>query len=180
MESPEDVQSFVEAGILDLDRSLDRLKADDLDEVIQMSRQRKIADQRQSNLSEILRKTTTVGQYRELTWYADQSDKDTDADYPTTRLIESETGRVVLVGDPTLIPGAWDRPLVELESLGSGNRELANRALDGMVPLSRKLLREALNAGSVLPVKKGPLSGVVALEVRGRFSYHPARGLEFI
>ncbi len=178
MRFPRDLQPFVEAGVFDLENSLDSMDQDDLDWLVEIARKQRKAEQTRSDLAKVLAPDTSIDTFCSLTWFAARKDKDIDDDFPTTRFIEDESRKVVLLGDADEIPGAWGGSLDDLRRVDGSDKGLAVRALDAILPLSGKLLGAAKEYGHELTLDRGPLKGALALEVGNYFRYSKLAGLE--
>ncbi len=177
---PYDLQSFIEAGVLNLESTLEQMNDSDLDELVQISRMRREAMRAGTNLSRILAPSATVGEFCTLTSAASRSAKESDGDFPTTRLIDDETRPIVIMGNPDVIPGAWSGSLDELRSVNGRDRLLADKALGATMSLSRKYLSAALNSGEDLLMDRGPLRGMLAIEMGTGFQYDSLTGLSLV
>lgn len=175
MSFPRDLQDFVEAGVFDLEKSLDELDQDGLDELVDIAKKRRAAEGNRNDLSKLLAPDASIADFCSL---AARKDKDCDEEFPTTRLIENESRRAVVLGDPSEIPGAWDRSMEALLAVGGKDKELAARALDAVVPLSGRILGVAKEHGHELLLDRGPLKGMLAVEVGCEFRYSTLVGLQ--
>lgn len=180
MTFPYDLQSFVEAGVFNLEKSLDEMDDDGLEELVTIANKRRKAEQNRNNLAKVLSPGASIDDFCSLTWFASRKDKDTDEEFPTTRLMESESRRVVVLGDPDEVPGAWGGSLEDLQKVTGGDKELAVKALDAVMPVSGKFLGVIKEHGISLSVDRGPLKGVLAVEVGRELRYSRLAGLELV
>lgn len=178
MTFPRDLQRFVEAGVFNLELSLDEMDENGLVELVNIASKRRKAEQNRNNLATILAPETTIDGFCSLTRFASRKDKDTDEEFPTTRLIETESRRVVVLGNPDEVPGAWDRSLESLQKVTGKERDIATKALDAVLPVSGKLLGAIKEHGIALSIDRGPLKGALAIEVGQEFQYTRLAGLE--
>lgn len=180
MTFPYDLQSFVEAGVFNLEKSLDEMDDDGLEELVTIANKRRKAEQNRNNLAKVLSPGASIDDFCSLTWFASRKDKDTDEEFPTTRLMESESRRVVVLGDPDEVPGAWGGSLEDLQKVTGGDKELAVKALDAVMPVSGKFLGVIKEHGISLSVDRGPLKGALAVEVGRELRYSRLAGLELV
>ncbi|MGX4705477.1 CRISPR-associated helicase Cas3', partial [Actinotignum schaalii] len=127
---PEDCQEFVDTGTLLL-ADIEEDKPDELNEFAKKSLAAIRARNATYDMKECLSEGSQVKSFAAMT----QRDKNL-GDERSTRLIEVETTRLIVCGDPDIIPGAWTGAPEDLVKLRGSDREGIRRALRASVPVT--------------------------------------------
>lgn len=127
---PEDCQEFVDTGTLLL-ADIEEDKPDELNEFAKKSLAAIRARNATYDMKYCLSKSSQVQSFTAMT----QRDKNL-GDERSTRLIEVETTRLIVCGDPDIIPGAWTGDPEDLVKLRGSDREGIRRALRASVPVT--------------------------------------------
>ncbi|MDY5147536.1 hypothetical protein DDD64_05195 [Actinotignum sanguinis] len=78
-----------------------------------------------------------LGEASQVQSFAAMTQRDQNlGDERSTRLIEVETTRLIVCGDPDIIPGAWTGNPEDLKKLRGSDREGIRRALRASVPVT--------------------------------------------
>lgn len=127
---PEDCQEFVDTGTLQL-ADIAEDKPDELNEFAKKS----LAGIRARNAAYNMK--NCLGEASQVQSFAAMTQRDQNlGDERSTRLIEVETTRLIVCGDPDIIPGAWTGDPEDLVKLRGSDREGIRRALRASVPVT--------------------------------------------
>jgi len=172
LRSPQENQVFIEASAFSLDEARTE---DDYKEIVELAHLTQAAKTARYRIDDVLHAEASVLDFAQLTRDLEIA---TD-EVLVTRLIDTLTVKVILLGDPAVIPGAWPDSIDALERICPEDKPAIRQALQASLGMSGALAHTALSHRPKKPfAPKAPvLLGYIPLEVGELFDYHPVFGV---
>lgn len=176
LDTPNDNQAFIEFSAFSLKEAL---RDDEMAELEAKAAAAQKGSFAIYPIGDILNPEATIETVGQLTRAAGNSldDATLDTDDLVTRLIQPPVVRVILMGDPAKVPGAWREGIKALELIRPHERERLQAALAGSLSLNGKLAREVLARQPTFTPKAPVLKAFIPVQVGDSFDYDQLVGV---